>query len=73
MAVDCEREIANVLQIAAERGWLRTDVPFDGLVEAVCVLTSVESYVRFVHWDGKSHEEYRAFITRTIRDTILRR
>ncbi|TDE08369.1 TetR family transcriptional regulator [Jiangella asiatica] len=62
----------HVLRLAAERGWLRTDVPFDELVEAVCVITSVETYVRFVHWDGKSPEAYEAFVARTIRDTILR-
>ena len=64
-------QIGNVLRVVAERGWLRTDVPFDDLVEACCVLTSVETYVRFVRLDGKSHDEYKAFVTRTIRDTLL--
>ncbi|GAA5031746.1 helix-turn-helix domain-containing protein [Actinopolymorpha pittospori] len=67
------RQVENVLRVVGERGWLRTDVAFDDLVEACCVITSVESYVRFVRLDGKSHEEYQAFITRTIRDTILKR
>ncbi|MGX7670409.1 TetR/AcrR family transcriptional regulator [Plantactinospora sp. DSM 117369] len=67
------KQVANVLRVVAERGWLRTDVPFDDLVEACCVITSVESYVRFVRLDGKSPEEYKAFITRTIADTILER
>lgn len=61
----------RILAVVAERGWLRTDVPFDDLVEAHCVLTSIESYVRFVHLDGKSREQYAAFVTRTIRDSIL--
>lgn len=61
----------NVLRVAADHDWLRTDVPFDDLVEAVCVITSVETYVRFVHLDRKSHEEYQAFVARTVRDTIL--
>ncbi|MGN9913246.1 TetR/AcrR family transcriptional regulator [Phytohabitans sp. LJ34] len=65
------KQVENVLRVVAERGWLRTDVPFDDLVEACCVITSVESYVRFVRLDGKSAEEYKAFITRTIADTIL--
>ena len=67
------RQVANVLSRAAERGWLRADVPLDDLVEAVCVITSVESYVRYVRMDGKSTEQYQAFVTRTVRDTILRR
>lgn len=66
------RQVENVLRVIAERGWLRTDVPFDELVEACCVITSVESYVRFVRLDGKSPEEYKAFVTRTVRDTVLR-
>jgi AcrR family transcriptional regulator len=70
---EIRRQIENVLRVVAERGWLRTDVPFDDLVEALCVITSVESYVRFVRLDGKSHEQYKAFLTRTVRDTILLR
>ncbi len=66
-------QVEKVLRILAERGWLRTDVPFDDLVEAMCVITSVETYVRFVRIDGKSHRKYKAFITRTVRDTLLRR
>jgi AcrR family transcriptional regulator len=66
-------QVENVLRVVAERGWLRTDVPFDDLVEALCVITSVETYVRFVRLDGKSPEQYKAFLTRTIRDTILGR
>jgi AcrR family transcriptional regulator len=66
-------QVANVLRMLGERGWLRTDVAFDELVEASCVITSVESYVRFVRLDAKSDEEYKAFITRTMRDTILLR
>lgn len=62
----------RILGVVAELGLLRIDVPFDELVEAHCVLTSVESYVRFVHLDGQSREQYAAFITRTVRDSILR-
>jgi AcrR family transcriptional regulator len=67
------KQLENILRAAGQRGWLRTDVPFDDLVEAFCVITSIESYVRFVHLDGKSHEQYKTIIARTIRDTILLR
>jgi len=60
-----------VLEHVAQRGWLRQDVPFDDLVEAFCVLTCVETYVRFVERDGRSPEQYTAFVARTIRETIL--
>jgi AcrR family transcriptional regulator len=66
-------QVEKVFRVCGERGWLRTDVPFDDLVEAFCVISSVESYVRFVHLDGKSHEGYKAFVARTVRDTILLR
>lgn len=68
---EMRRQVGNVLRLVAERGWLRTDVPFDDLVEALCVITSVESYVRFVHLDGRSSEQYKTFVARTVRDTLL--
>jgi len=61
----------TAFRVCGERGWLRTDVPFDDLVETFCVIGSVETYVRFVHLDGKSTAEYKAFVARTVRDTIL--
>jgi AcrR family transcriptional regulator len=67
------KQVAKALRIVADRGWLRTDVPFDELVEAVCVITSVETYVRYVRLDGKSPKRYQTFVTRTIHDTVLAR
>jgi hypothetical protein len=64
-------QVENVLRRVAERGWLRTDVPFDDLVQVLCVITRVETYVRCVHLDGKPPEEYQAFVTRTVRDPVL--
>jgi AcrR family transcriptional regulator len=67
------KQVENVLRKIGEHGWVRPDVPFDDLVEALCVITSVESYVRCVHMDGKSPEQYKAFVARTVHDTILLR
>jgi AcrR family transcriptional regulator len=64
-------QVDHVLRFVADRGWLRSDVPFDDLVEAFCVITCVETYVRFVLQDGKSDDEYTAFVSRTVRETIL--
>ena len=64
-------QVDHVLRYVAQRGWLRVDVPFDDLVEAFCVVTCVETYVRVVQLDGKSVEAYKAFVTRTVRETIL--
>ena len=65
------RQVEHVFHAFAERGWLRVDVPFDDLVEAFCVITSVETYVRFVRLDGKPDDAYTAFVARTVRETIL--
>ena len=64
-------QVEHVLDHIARSGWLRQDVPVDDLVEAFCVITSVDAYVRFVERDGRSPERYSAFVARTIRDTIL--
>ena len=64
-------QVEHVLRYIQNRGWLRSDVPFDDLVEACCIITCVETYVRFVQLDGKSPDEYSAFVTRTLRETIL--
>jgi AcrR family transcriptional regulator len=69
--VEIRKQMENVLRFAAERGWVRTDVPFDDLVEAFCVINSVECYVRFVRMDGRSREQYQTFVERTLRETIL--
>jgi AcrR family transcriptional regulator len=64
-------QVEHVLRYVDDRGWLRRDVPFDDLVEAFCVVTCVETYVRFVRHDGRSEDRYRSFVARTIRETVL--
>lgn len=64
-------QVHHVLRYIDGQGWLRRDVPFDDLVEAFCIITCTESYVRYVHHDGKSPDQYKDFIARTMRETIL--
>jgi len=64
-------QIERILRYVEGRGWLRADVPFDDLVEAFCIITCVETYVRFVVQDGRSEDAYRAFVSRTVRETVL--
>ena len=64
-------QVENVLRWVDDHGWLRRDVPFDDLVEAACIITSVETYVRFVEQDGRSPDQYRAFVARTVRETVF--
>lgn len=63
-------QVDHVLNYVNNQGWLRRDVPFDDLVEAFCIITCIETYVRFVHHDGKSPDQYKAFVARTVRETI---
>lgn len=71
MLASIRDQVEAALHYFAERGWLRTDVPFDDLVEAFCVVTSPETYVRFVLHDGKASDAYQAFVARTLRSTVL--
>jgi AcrR family transcriptional regulator len=64
-------QVEHVLRWVDDRGWLRQDVPFDDLVEAVCIITCVETYVRFVEQDGRSPDRYSAFVARTVRETVF--
>lgn len=71
MLASIRTQVERILHHVAERGWLRTDVPRDDLVEAFCIITSVETFARFVLHDRKSTDEYQVFVTRTVRETIL--
>jgi AcrR family transcriptional regulator len=64
-------QVQRFFEYVDSRGWLRTDVGFEALVESFCVVTSVESYARFVLLDARPPEEYCAFVARTVRATIL--
>jgi AcrR family transcriptional regulator len=64
-------QVEHVLGWVDSRGWLRGDVPFDDLVEAACIITCVETYVRFVEEDGRSPDQYRTFVARSVRETVL--
>lgn len=62
----CER----VLAIYRDRGWLRSDVPFDELVETAAVLISVDNYLRITQRDGWSTDRYATWLRRMLVDTI---
>jgi AcrR family transcriptional regulator len=73
MLAQIRTQVERVLSYADERGWLRRDVSFDELVEAVCIVTAPEGYVRFVDFDGRSEAAYKTFVARTLRDSVLTR
>jgi len=64
-------QIRRLLEVFADRGWLRGDVPFDELVETTAVLCSVETYLRIVHRDGWSITAYQAWCRRLLAETVF--
>ncbi len=44
----------RVLKVFGNRGWIRTNVSFDELIETPAVLCSVKPYLRITHHDGWS-------------------
>jgi len=66
-------QVERVLGFIGERGWLRSDLPVDDLVETVCIIAGPEAYVRFVELDGRSTDDYQAFVTRMLNETVLAR
>ena len=67
------RQIRRLLEVCAERGWLRDDLPFDEIVETAAVISSIETYIRIVHHDGWTHDDYRDWFRRMLNETVLRR
>jgi AcrR family transcriptional regulator len=61
----------RVLDVFRSRGWVRTDVPFDELVETSVALSSVEVYLRITHRDGWPVDAYRAWARRMLAETIV--
>lgn len=64
-------QIRRVLETFGARGWLRSDVPFDELVETAAVLGSVDLYLRVTCRDGWSTDAYRAWCRRMLTQTVL--
>lgn len=61
----------RVLTVFGERGWLRTDVPGEELVETSAVLCSVDTYLRVTDHDGWSIDAYRAWLRRMLAETVF--
>ncbi|MGO9507727.1 MAG: hypothetical protein ACLPXZ_10405 [Mycobacterium sp.] len=59
------------LGIYRDRGWLRSDVPFDELVETAAVVCSVDTYLRITHYDGWSVAAYKSWLRRMLAETIF--
>lgn len=60
----------RILEIYRDRGWLRTDVPFDELVETAAVLMSFDTYLRVTRHDGWSIDRYQAWLRRMLAEAV---
>ncbi|MBO0677797.1 TetR family transcriptional regulator [Mycolicibacterium sp. S2-37] len=59
----------RVLEVYRDRGWLRTDVPFDELVEGSAALSGIETYLRLMAcgWDVETYQRWcRRMMTETV-------
>lgn len=66
------RQIERGLSVYRDRGWLRCDVSFDELVETMAVLSSVETFLRITHYDGRSVTAYKTWLRRMLAETVFR-
>lgn len=67
IGMQCER----VLAIYRDRGWLRSDVAFDELVETAAVVVSVDNYLRITQRDGWSVDRYATWLRRMLVETVF--
>lgn len=67
------RQLRRVVDAFRDRGWVRTDVPYDEVVETAVVLAGVETFLRFTHRDGYSVDAYREWLRRMVRETVCAR
>jgi AcrR family transcriptional regulator len=65
------KQVQRVLGVYHDRGWLRSDVPFDELVETTAVVGSVDTYLRITHRDGWSVAAYKSWLRRMLAETIF--
>ena len=65
------RQVRRILEVCADRGWLRDDIAFDELVETAVVISSIETYSRMVHRDGWTLDAYRTWFRRMLHETVL--
>ena len=68
--VAIRRQNERMLGVMRDRGWLRTDIAFDELVDTWIVLSSVETYVR-LRASGRSDDDYAAWLERMAARTFL--
>ena len=64
------RQLRRVVDVFRDRGWVRTDVPYDEVVETAVVLAGVETFLRFTHRDGHSVDAFRGWLRRMLRETV---
>ncbi|MBM7503799.1 TetR/AcrR family transcriptional regulator [Agromyces aurantiacus] len=67
------RQNERVLGLFRDRGWLRDDLPFDEIVDRWTVLSSVDTYHRLTAYEGRTLDEYTAWLERMVADTMMAR
>ncbi len=68
---DVDSQFRRILGVYRDRGWLRTDVSFDEIVQTCLVLGGIEPYLKLVHGQGWSIAAYKAWSRRVFEETNL--
>ncbi|PRC44248.1 hypothetical protein C6A85_000000101205, partial [Mycobacterium sp. ITM-2017-0098] len=66
-------QVSRVLGAFRDRGWVRTDIPFDEVVDTAAILSSVDIYLRLTRHDGWSVDAYRRWCRRMLAETVFAR
>ena len=61
----------RVLEAYRDRGLIRSDVPFDEVVETSVVVCSVDTYLQITHRSGWSVDGYRSWCRRMLAETVF--
>lgn len=68
-----KRQSHRVLERFRERGWVRTDVAFDELVDTADMLCSIVTYLWATVRNGWSPATYQAWLRRMLAETVFAR
>jgi AcrR family transcriptional regulator len=71
LTASLNRQTQRGLSVYRDRGWLRSDVPFDELVETANVICSVDTYLRITYRDGWSVAAYKSWLRRMLAETVF--
>lgn len=71
LTISVTGQVGRVLTVCRDRGWLRSDVAFDELVETAAILFSIDTFTRMTQHDGWTVARYEAWCRRMAAETVF--